>query len=73
MTRMKSINSIAKKDLRPKELVDFFKDEPMDFNPGEKFEYNNSGYIILGYIIELVSGMSYNRFRRKEHFRESRE
>lgn len=61
-TKMKSIMSIAKKDLTPKELVNFFKDEPVDFLPGEKFDYNNSGYVVLGYIIELVSGETYEHF-----------
>lgn len=61
-TNMKSIMSIAKKDLTPKELVNFFKDEPVDFLPGEKFDYNNSGYVVLGYIIELVSGETYEHF-----------
>jgi len=67
-TRMKSINSIAKEDLTPKELVDFFKDEPMDFNRGEKFQYSNSGYILLGYVIELVSGMGYIDFVERNIF-----
>jgi CubicO group peptidase (beta-lactamase class C family) len=61
-TKMKSIMGIAKKDMTPKELVDFFKDEPIDFKPGEEFSYNNSGYVVLGYIIELVSGNTYKDF-----------
>ncbi len=61
-TKMKSIMSIARKDLTPKELVDFFKNEPVDFEPGEQFSYNNSGYVVLGYIIELVSGNTYEDF-----------
>lgn len=61
-TKMKSIMRIAKEDLTPKELVDFFKDEAVDFLPGEKFDYNNSGYVVLGYIIELVSGNTYEDF-----------
>lgn len=61
-TDMKSINEISKKDLTPNELIDFFKNEPMDFKPGEKFKYNNSGYVILGYIIELLSGNSYGDY-----------
>lgn len=61
-TKMKSIMSIAKRDMAPKELVDFFKNEPVDFEPGEQFFYNNSGYVVLGYIIELVSGNTYKDF-----------
>lgn len=49
-------------------MVDFFKGEPVDFAPGEKFEYNNSGYVILGYIIELVSGGTYEDFITKKIF-----
>ncbi len=46
----------------PKEKIDFFKNEPMDFEPGEKYKYNNSGYILLGYIIEVVSGKKYAEY-----------
>jgi CubicO group peptidase (beta-lactamase class C family) len=61
-TKMKSIMSIARKDMAPKELVEFFMDEPIDFEPGEQYSYNNSGYVLLGYIIELVSGNTYEDF-----------
>jgi CubicO group peptidase (beta-lactamase class C family) len=61
-TKMKSLPTIAQQDLSPKELVDFFKKEPVDFLPGEKFDYNNSGYALLGYIIELASGDTYETF-----------
>lgn len=61
-TKMKALNSIAQKEMSPKDLVDFFKNEPADFAPGEKFDYNNSGYALLGYIIELVSGGTYEAF-----------
>ncbi|HPF51629.1 MAG TPA: serine hydrolase domain-containing protein [Draconibacterium sp.] len=67
-TQMKALRDIAEKDLSPKELIDFFKNEPMDFEPGEKFQYNNSGYVLLGYIIEQVSGMSYEDFIEKNIF-----
>lgn len=67
-TRMKAIKEIAQREMTPKMLVDFFKNEPVDFSPGEKFEYNNSGYVLLGYIIELVSGESYEGFIGKNIF-----
>lgn len=67
-TKMKSISDIAQKDMTPKMLVDFFKNEPVDFLPGEKFDYNNSGYVLLGHIIELVSGMTYGEFIQKNIF-----
>lgn len=67
-TKMKSIWEISKKKMSPKELIDFFKNEEVDFKPGEKFSYNNSGYIVLGYIIEQVSGKSYEEFVEEEIF-----
>jgi CubicO group peptidase (beta-lactamase class C family) len=51
-----------RRDLTPTELINLFRDEPMDFPPGTRFLYNNSGYILLGYIIEKVSGVSYSRY-----------
>lgn len=67
-TKMETIFEIAQKEMTPKEMVDFFKDEPVDFSPGEKFEYNNSGYVVLGYLIELTSGDTYEEFIQKNIF-----
>ena len=67
-TKMKSLRDIAQKEMTPKMLVDFFKNEPIDFKPGEKFDYNNSGYVLLGYIIESVSGESYEDYIKKHIF-----
>ncbi len=67
-TKMKSLSDIAQKEMTPKMMVDFFKNEPADFAPGEKFEYNNSGYVLLGYIIELVSKETYEDFVKKYIF-----
>ncbi len=67
-TKMKAIMGIAKKDHTPKELVDFFKNEPAISYPGEVFKYNNSGYALLGYIIEIASGQSYEDYVEKHIF-----
>jgi CubicO group peptidase (beta-lactamase class C family) len=67
-TRMKSLGDIAQKEMTPKMMVDFFKNEPIDFVPGEKFDYNNSGYVLLGYLIELVSGGTYEDFIKENIF-----
>lgn len=53
---------VRKKDYNPEELINFFKDEPMDFSPGEKHAYSNSGYILLGRVIEIVSGKMYGEY-----------
>ncbi|HEU4387780.1 MAG TPA: serine hydrolase [Blastocatellia bacterium] len=45
-----------------------FRDKPLDFKPGEKFSYSNSGYIVLGYIVEKVSGKTYAAFLQEKIF-----
>jgi CubicO group peptidase (beta-lactamase class C family) len=45
-----------------------FKKRPLKFMPGEKFEYSNSNYILLGLISEKVSGKSYGDFIRGNIF-----
>ncbi|HEU5238899.1 MAG TPA: serine hydrolase, partial [Pyrinomonadaceae bacterium] len=50
------------------QLIDSFKNKPADFKPGEKFDYNNNGYILLGYVIEKVSGQSYEAFLKENIF-----
>ena len=61
-TGMASFRTLARTDMTPTELIDKFKNEPMEFDPGSQFKYNNSGYILLGHIIEVVSGKSYEDF-----------
>ena len=57
-----------RKDMSLQELIDIFKDQPADFAPGEKWSYNNSGYILLGAIIEKVAGETYEDFIQKHIF-----
>jgi CubicO group peptidase (beta-lactamase class C family) len=59
---------VRKKDFTPEGLIDFFKNQPMEFKAGEAWNYNNSGYILLGYIIEQVSGMSYADYISSQFF-----
>lgn len=69
-TGMKEFTTnVMRKDMTPKELIDFFKDQPMDFEPGTKYLYNNSGYALLGYIIEQVSGESYAQYLENHIFK----
>jgi CubicO group peptidase (beta-lactamase class C family) len=45
-----------------------FRDKPLDFQPGEKWSYSNSGYVLLGYLIERISGRSYSDFVQENIF-----
>lgn len=50
------------------ETIALFKDKPLRFAPGAAFEYSNSGYILLGYVIEAVTGQSYEDFLKQNIF-----
>lgn len=52
----------------PAEEIAFFKDKPLDFEPGSKFAYSNSNYIVLGVVIEKVSGKKYADMLRERIF-----
>lgn len=54
--------NLERRDFDPKELIDRFKNFPLEFEPGTKYKYSNSGYFLLGYIIEKVSGKSYKAY-----------
>ncbi|VXC24867.1 Beta-lactamase-like protein [Massilia sp. 9I] len=51
------------------QMIDSFKNDPLDFEPGSQFRYNNSGYFLLGAIIEKVSGQSYASFLEQRIFK----
>ena len=48
--------------------IERFKNKPLEFEPGEKFSYSNSGYVLLGYLIEEISGKSYEAFLNENIF-----
>ena len=50
------------------DLIEEFKHLPPHFPPGEHYQYCTSGYILLAYIIEKVSGMSYSDFVQTQIF-----
>lgn len=49
----------------PARIVRDAKLKPLDHEPGTKFRYSNSAYVVLGYIIERASGMPYDEFLRR--------
>jgi len=50
------------------EVIARFSDEPLRFEPGERFEYSNSGYVLLTRVIEKASGADYEAFLRENIF-----
>ncbi len=52
----------------PEQILRTFRDLPLEFEPGGKFKYSNSGYILLAFIVERVSGQSYEAFLREKLF-----
>jgi CubicO group peptidase (beta-lactamase class C family) len=50
-------------------LIARFRDKPLEFAPGEKFAYSNSGYVLLSAIIETLSGQSYAAFVAENLFK----
>jgi CubicO group peptidase (beta-lactamase class C family) len=49
----------------PEKTLVRFRDKPLDFAPGERFSYSNSGYVLLGFILEKVAGQSYEQYLRQ--------
>lgn len=50
------------------EMLAVFKDQELEFEPGSQWDYNNSGYFLLGAIIEQVAGQSYADFVQQRIF-----
>ncbi|MGD0787320.1 MAG: serine hydrolase [Terracidiphilus sp.] len=50
-------------------LITLFEYQPLDFDPGSQYAYSNSGYYLLGYIIEKVTGQGYLDFLRNTFFK----
>ncbi|MCJ8314599.1 MAG: beta-lactamase family protein [Saccharospirillaceae bacterium] len=62
-------HEIKQLNLSTQDIVDMFKDKSLNFEPGSKISYSNSGYILAGLIIEKVSGMSYADYIQSQIFK----
>ena len=56
-------------DTPAEQIVAKFRGRPLEFEPGEKMEYSNSGYVLLGYLVEKVSSQGYAEFVQENIFK----
>jgi CubicO group peptidase (beta-lactamase class C family) len=61
-TAVSAFRSMSRDETPPDKILALVRDAPLEFPPGERFNYSNSGYVVLGEIIEKVSGQSYAAF-----------
>lgn len=57
------------KDMTTAQLIDSFKNEKPDFAPGTQWKYDNSGYVLVGVVIESVTGMSWHAYLYQTYFK----
>ncbi len=62
-------SAIVNHPISKERVLNYFKDKPLDFSPGKYYSYNNSGYFLLGLIIEKVTGKPYETVVRENIFR----
>ena len=55
----KFFETVSREPFTPTEFLKKFQDMPLEFEPGSKFSYSNSGYFLLGVLIEKVTGKPY--------------
>ncbi|WP_442600516.1 serine hydrolase domain-containing protein [Paenibacillus sp. KN14-4R] len=52
----------------PKDFLPMFQNGQMKFSPGERFSYNNAGFILLGLVVEHRTGMEFTEYVEKNIF-----
>ena len=67
-TSLPNFEKTLRKDFTKEELLKLILDAPLEFKPGEKWNYNNTGFFLLGMLIEKVSGKSYGEFLKERIF-----
>jgi CubicO group peptidase (beta-lactamase class C family) len=51
-----------------KDILEYFRDKPLKFEPGSQYRYSNVGYILISFLIERISGETYGGFLRDRIF-----
>ncbi len=61
-TNLPEYKSLQLTDAPVAKSIATVRDKPLDFPTGERMSYSNSGYLVLGYVIERIAGASYEKF-----------
>jgi CubicO group peptidase (beta-lactamase class C family) len=56
-------------DIKPDSIIGFVANDTFDFAPGTNYRYNNTGYVLLGMVIEKATGQKYADYLDKEFFK----
>ena len=67
-TSSPEIAKIDRTGATPQQMIELVANEPLEFRPGTNWNYSNTGYILLGMIVEKVSGHSYADFLKANIF-----
>jgi CubicO group peptidase (beta-lactamase class C family) len=67
-TNMPDFIDNVKKPVSKKKIIDIIKSEPYDFDPGTDYMYNNSGYFLLGHILETITNKSLDEYLKEAFF-----
>lgn len=59
---------ILRKTMTKERILRIFRNKPLEFTPGTRFSYSNSGYFLLGMIVEKVTGKPYEQVVRENIF-----
>lgn len=65
---MPEYEPIKKQHISTAELIALFRDKPLQFEPGTSFGYSNSGWVLLGHVLESVTGKSYGEVIQEQIF-----
>jgi D-alanyl-D-alanine carboxypeptidase len=67
-TQLSAIADHPERDFTADEMIALVADLPLEFRPGERYDYSNTGYYLLGLVNEKISGQSYGNFLKTRIF-----
>lgn len=68
-TEMPAFWEQGRLDLSHEQMIELFSAEPWEFEPGDRYQYNNSGYYLAGLLVEKASGQTYAEYLEETFFR----